>query len=59
MLPRGRLSDGLLPDGGFPQKVRRVHLLRGYLHIPNVVFIWLSRFDPTLRQIHRDAVMRD
>ncbi len=30
-----------------------------YLHIPNVAFIWLSRFDPTLREIHRDAVMRD
>lgn len=30
-----------------------------YLHVPNVAFIWLSRFDPTLREIHRDAVMRD
>ena len=23
------------------------------------IFLWLSRFDPTLREIHRDAVMRD
>jgi aspartyl/asparaginyl beta-hydroxylase (cupin superfamily) len=30
-----------------------------WLHVPNVVFIWLSRFDPTLREIHRDAIMRD
>lgn len=30
-----------------------------WLHVPNVLFIWLSRFDPTLREIHRDALMRD
>jgi ornithine lipid ester-linked acyl 2-hydroxylase len=30
-----------------------------YLHVPNRLFIWLAQFDPTLREIHRDAVMRD
>jgi len=30
-----------------------------YLDIPNRIFIALVQFDPTLREIHRDAVMRD
>ena len=30
-----------------------------YLDVPNRIFIWLVQFDPTLREIHRDAVMRD
>ena len=49
-------------DSDAPRAVLFLDLRRPlpwYLHIPNVVFIWLSRFDPTLREIHRDAVMRD
>lgn len=30
-----------------------------YLDLPNRLFIRLARLDPTLREIHRDAVMRD
>ncbi len=30
-----------------------------YLHVPNRLFIWLTQFDPALREIHRDALMRD
>ncbi len=30
-----------------------------YLDLPNRLFVRLARLDPTLREIHRDAVMRD
>jgi len=30
-----------------------------YLHLPNVAFIWLAQFDATMRELRRDAVMRD
>ncbi|MEZ4334167.1 MAG: aspartyl/asparaginyl beta-hydroxylase domain-containing protein [Myxococcota bacterium] len=36
-----------------------VRPLPWYLHLANRAFIRLARFDPSLRSIHQDAVMRD
>jgi len=45
-----------------PRAVLFLDLIRPlpwYLHVPNVAFVWLAQFDPTLREIRREAVMRD
>lgn len=49
-------------ESGLPRAVLFLDLVRPlpwYLDVPNRIFIRLAQLDPTLREIHRDAVMRD